>query len=84
MTQPVTDIWLRSGLRLAEIARRLALRDVIEDSENYWEWVIGTLGEVRMDISRTHTRLARRTDRRIFLLGTGEFAGPLIAELVGR
>jgi hypothetical protein len=84
MAPEVTDVWFRSKLPLAEIARLLGLRDVTEDAENYWAWVIGTLGDVQVDITRTHKRPAGRVDTRIFVLGDGEFSESLIAELVGR
>jgi hypothetical protein len=83
MAPEVTDVWFRSRLRLAEIARRLGLRDVTEDAEDYWAWVIGALGDARLDIARTHTRPADAVDTRVFVLG-GEFTGPLLAELIGR
>ncbi len=84
MTSSVTDVRFRSDLRLDEIARRLGLRDVAEDAEDYWEWVIGTLGEVQLDITRTHTRPAARVDTRIFMLEGGEYSGSLVAEVVAR
>jgi hypothetical protein len=83
MVTDVTDVWFRSRLPLAEIARRLGLQDVSDDAENYWAWVIGTLDDARLDISRTHTRPARRVDTRVSVLD-GEFTEPLLAELVGR
>jgi hypothetical protein len=83
MAPEVTDIWFHSHLSLAEIARRLGLLDVTEDAENYWAWVIGGLGDVRLDITRTHTRPAGMVDTRVFLLD-GKFTEPLLAELVER
>ena len=83
MAPEVRDVWFRSKLRLAEIARRLELRDVTEDAENYWAWVIGTFGGARLDITRTHTRPAGMVDTRVFVLD-GEFTEALLAELVGR
>lgn len=83
MAPEVTDIWFRSRLSLAEVAQRLGLRDVTEDAENYWAWVIGTLGDARLDITRTHTRPAGIVDTRVFVLD-GAFTEPLLAELVGR
>ena len=88
MTDEVRDIWFRSTLPLAEIARRLGLQDVTVDSENYWEWVIGTLGDVTLDITRTHTRRRWQVDTVIFLIGDEgnhrEFSDLLIADVVGR
>jgi len=88
MTGEVRDIWFRSTLSLAEITRRLGLQDVTADSENYWEWVIGTLGDVTLDITRTHTRRRWQVDTVIFLTGDEgnhrEFSDVLIADIVGR
>ena len=83
MALEVTDVWFRSKLRLAEIARRLELRDVTDDAENYWAWVIGSLGDARLDITRTHTRPAGMVDTRVFVID-GTFTEPLLAELVER
>jgi hypothetical protein len=83
MVPEVTDVWFRSGLPLTEIARRLGLREVIDDAENYWAWVIGSLGNTRLDITRTHTRPADSVDTRIFVLD-GKFTEPLLDELIGR
>jgi hypothetical protein len=83
MATEVTDVWFRSHLPLAEIAQQLGLRDVTDDAEDYWAWVIGTLSDTRLDITRTHTRPANSVDTRIFVLG-GAFTEPLLDELVGR
>jgi hypothetical protein len=83
MAPSLTDVWFRSGLRLADIAGRLGLADVTEDSEDHWAWVVGTVRNARLDITRTHTRPAGAVDTRMFVLD-GEFAEPLLAELVGR
>ena len=64
----VTNIWFRSGISLPEIANRLRLSDVVHDSENYWEWVIGNFGESRIDIARTHTKRRHAADVRLFRL----------------
>jgi hypothetical protein len=84
MDYRITDIWFRSRLPLAEIARRLGLRDITEDAENYWAWAIGTLGEAQLDITRTHTQSAGETDTRIFLVGGGSFPAELLAQVVAR
>ena len=84
MTPRITDIWFCSKLPLAEIARRLGLSDVTDDAEDYWEWVSGTLGDIRLDITRTHTLPPDRVDTRIFILEGDEFSATLSAELVGR
>lgn len=83
MRSDIADIWFRSSLRLTEIAQRLELRDVAEDAENYWEWVIGMFNEVQLDITRTHTQPAAHVDTRILMLGNREFSESLLAKLVG-
>ncbi len=79
----VTDVWFRSALQLAEIARRLELRDITDDAEDYWAWVIGSLGNALVDITRTHTRPAGMVDTRVFVID-GSFTESLLAELVVR
>jgi hypothetical protein len=66
-----------------EISGRLNLRDVTQDAEDYWEWVIGTLGASRIDITRTHTVQPQLADTRIFLAEQGALPESLIAVLVG-
>jgi len=83
MAPEVTEVWFRSSLSLAEVAQRLGLRDVTEDAENYWACVIGILCDARLDMTRTHTRLAGVVDTRVFVLD-GEFTESLLAELIGR
>jgi hypothetical protein len=83
MTSEVIDVWFRSNPSLAEIAKRLNLQDVTQDAENYWAWVIGKLGDARLDITRTHTQPANKVDTRVFVL-EGTFTELLLAELVTR
>jgi hypothetical protein len=84
MSSVIRDVWFRSPLPLAEIARRLEVRYLTADAENYWTWVLGFLGHVQIDITRTHILTASQTDTRIFVPGAPEFpAGPL-AEVVSR
>lgn len=61
----VTDIWFRSSANLEHIAEHLGLSQCTFD-EDYWEWVIGNLDRVPLDITRTHTCLAEAVDTRIF------------------
>jgi len=84
MDASVTDIWFRSALSLDEITVKLGLADVTFDAENYWEWAIGTLSGMQLDITRTHTQPAEATDTRIFLLGNMRFTDDLIADVVSR
>jgi hypothetical protein len=83
MTSEVTDVWFRSNLSLAEFAMRLNLQDVTQDAEDNWTWVIGNLGDARLDITRTHTQPASKVDTRLFVLD-GTFTELLLAELVSR
>lgn len=88
MDNAIQDIWFRTALPLKEIAKRLELRDLIVDAENHWEWVIGTLGDVRLDITRTHRRRPKEVDTRIFILAHGQetetFTADLVTQLVDR
>lgn len=82
MTNEIKDVWFRSPLPLAEIANRLGLTDVAQDAEDYWAWVIGSLDETQLDITRTHTRSANSVDTRIFVLH-GQFREAVLAKLIG-
>ena len=84
MTTSVTDIWFRSGLPLSEIAERLGFEDTESDGENFWEWIIGTVGTARCDLTRTHTKPNAATDARIFLLDRRPFTAAEIEDLVAR
>lgn len=83
MEPEIRDVWFRSSLSLIKIAWRLGLADISDDYENYWAWVIGTLDDVQLDITRTHRRPPGKVDTRIFVLD-GHFTEPLLTELVGR
>jgi hypothetical protein len=80
----VKDIWFRSELPLDEIAQRLGLQEVIEDAEDYWAWVIGRLGNVKLDITRTHTQPPALVETRIFEVNHEEMPESLIADLARR
>ena len=64
----ITDIWFRTPLPLADLARGLALTDVVEDCENVWEWLIGSFEGERINISRTHLEPAAEVDTGIMLV----------------
>ncbi|HEY1014906.1 MAG TPA: hypothetical protein VGE07_19515 [Herpetosiphonaceae bacterium] len=64
----ITDIWFVTPLPLRDLARALRMTDVTADAENYWEWIIGTLGGMTLDITRTHTLPAAEVPTRIFRL----------------
>lgn len=59
--------WVLSDDVPSVIARKLALRDVEDDCEDYWEWAIGTepITNSRIDIYRTH-RVPDGTKTRVF------------------
>jgi hypothetical protein len=78
----ITDIWFRSGLSLPQIAEKLGLAEVDHDSENYWEWVIGNVRDVRIDITRTHTKRRASVDVRVFCLDLIAFDSELKTALV--
>ena len=84
MAGDITDIWFRSGLSLGEIARRLGFEDSKSDAEDFWEWVIGTVGTARCDLTRTHTRGNAVTDARIFEVDGRPFTPAEVEDLVSR
>lgn len=84
MSDRITDLWFRSELPLGEIAKRLGLRGVREDAENYWAWVVGALAGERIDVARTHTRPAGDAETRVFLLSGLPLEEGLLAEVVAR
>jgi hypothetical protein len=79
-----TDVWFRTALSLRDVAIELGLEHVEEDAENYWEWVIGTLGDARLDVTRTHTLDNSESDTRIFLLDGRDFSEHLLKKLLPR
>jgi hypothetical protein len=79
----ITDVWFRTPLPLSNIAAHLGLRDVVDDAENYWAWVLGRLGDFRLDVTRTHTKASSKSDTRIFLVDRQTFTPPFLQELVG-
>ena len=83
-TEDITDIWFRSPMSLPQIAAQLSLSAVEHDSENYWEWVIGTLDDTQVDITRTHTKRRTTVDVRIFRLDNKPFDNELVSKLVER
>ena len=79
----VTDLWFNSCSSLADLAQALDLTDVIQDQENYWEWVIGNYREARIDITRTHTKSPETTPTRIFRYeDENQFDEALILDIV--
>lgn len=59
--------WVLSEDSPSVVARKLGLRRVMDDCEDYWEWVIGTepITNSRIDIYRTH-RVPAGTKTRVF------------------
>ncbi|HWG43485.1 MAG TPA: hypothetical protein VN688_11920 [Gemmataceae bacterium] len=84
MFSEITDIWFRSVCSLEQIAEALGLSDATYDAEDYWAWMIGTLANVELDVTRTHTCPAELTDTRIFQVDSGTIGKDLIAEIVAR
>ncbi len=79
----ITDIWFRSEHSLEELKMLLDIQNPEFDAENYWEWVIGEIGDSRINMSRTHTVAPCNTDTRIFLLGSEqEFNEDLISSII--
>ncbi len=84
MNDRVTDLWFRSSHTLEEIAHALSLTDLEVDAEDQWEWVLGNVGAIRLDLTRAHVRPRRVSDVRIFRLDEERLDAPLIALLVER
>src|SRR4051794_27904535 len=80
----ISDVWFRSPAELAEIVEALGLSDVTYDAEYYWEWAIGTLDGVQLDVTRTHQQPAASVDTRIFRLDNAPISSDLIAKLTER
>lgn len=83
-TADVDDLWFRTDLSLTDIGRGLGLIGIEEDDENYWSWIIGSLGALRIDVTRTHTVPPGSTDTRIFVLGEDRISPTLRQLLIDR
>jgi hypothetical protein len=80
----ITDIWFRSPRSLEEIAAALGLSGVEVDGEDTWDWVIGDLLGVRLDVTRNHRKPAGQTETRIFRLDRAPFTPVERAEIAAR
>ncbi len=82
---PITDIWFRTDKGLMELGLLLGLGGLFYDYENYWEWVIGSYGNLELDITRTHKLDPNSTDTRIFIWKGGDFfPDQILEELAGK
>jgi hypothetical protein len=82
--QKVTRIWFRSGLPLRVIAETLLLTNITADSENQWEWVIGQLGDLEIDITRDHTKSRTKTNTVLFRLDLQPIEASMIETIIER
>ena len=64
----ITDIWFRCASDLEELGTQIGLQHIEADAENVWEWITGSFGPYRLDITRMHALTPATTDTRIFLL----------------
>ena len=80
----ISDVWFRCPADLAEIVEALGLSDVNYDAENYWEWAIGTLDGVQLDVTRTHQQPAATVDTRIFRLDNRPISNEMLTKVVER
>jgi hypothetical protein len=80
----VTDLWFRSALPLAAIGDGLDLAHREHDSETVWEWVIGDVAGVRIDVTRDHRAPPHDTDVRVFRVDRGELSPEQRAAIVRR
>jgi hypothetical protein len=62
----VTDIWFYTDDGLSAVAEKLGLERREPDCEDTWEWVIGDLFGVRLDITR-HQGTRKKEETAIFL-----------------
>jgi hypothetical protein len=81
---PILDIWLRSPLTLSALVDAPGLRECEFDTENYWEWAIGWIDGVRLNVTRTHTAPPASVDTRIFCNDIGPFPTTLKDAIVDR
>jgi hypothetical protein len=65
----ITDIWFRCASDLEELGTQIGLQQIEADAENVWEWITGSFGPYRLDITRKDALTPATTDTRIFLLG---------------
>jgi hypothetical protein len=71
-----TDVWFRSRLPLPALAAELGAAVTEIDSEDYWEWVVGDVAGITINITRTHTKSRAKTDTRIFRVDSDSRAFP--------
>ena len=69
----IKDIWFKTKIDLEELAEKIGLANSSYDSENYWEWVIGSYKSYQLDITRSHLVEPHKTETRIFILGNEHF-----------
>ncbi len=79
-----TDIWFRAAMSLDEIAIAIGMSDQVHDAEDYWEWVIGELNGIQLDLTRSHTKPRTDSDTRIFRLDNLQFSESEIEALCDR
>ena len=75
------DIWLITRLPLSSVCELLELEDACFDGEDYWEWAIGNFDNIRIDITRTHTIPADKTETRVFRMDRKPFSADQIQSL---
>lgn len=80
----ISDVWFRSSAELVEVVETLGLSNASYDAEGYWEWAIGTLDGVQLDVTRTHLQPAVAVDTRIFRLDNAPISSDLLAKLTVR
>jgi hypothetical protein len=73
VTARITTIRFVSTSSLLELAETIGLLGVRHSPEN-WEWVMGLLDGVAVNIARTHTLATGETERAIFRLDRAAFS----------
>ena len=80
----ITDVWFRSSYSLSDIAEILRFVGPHHDSEDYWEWIIGTLDGAVLDLTRAHQLDPADGDTRVFRLDNLPLEADLLRTLATR
>jgi len=80
----VRKIWFRSKLGLMELAIELGFEEPHYDGENYWDWVIGTVNGIELDVCNSHTLPNAAQDTELYQTETDEFEPDLKKLMIER
>lgn len=77
-------IWFHTTLELMQLAAALGFEQPRYDGENYWDWVIGTVNGIELDICNSHTLPNAAQDTVLFQTETEEFEPELKMLMIER